>query len=128
MQTALTKEYRRQRAKGWNASTALRNAKVERTWNVLEARGKVALKVMPDDDCDLSYLDQDCFAHYRKAELERANRDGCWGLVGEYRCPRCGQWTTADSIWGFIGEDWRDSGYDMDVKAEVIDQYLKCCC
>jgi hypothetical protein len=103
------------------ASDALRAVKVCAEWAEAEAAGLVRLRVEPDSDLDLSYLDQDHYpAKYREAERERANRDGGTGIVSEYFDGE--DWQIADSVWGFIGEDWRGSGYDIDLMRSALDQ------
>lgn len=86
--------------------------------------------VEPDYDLDLSYLDQrddddSWLFPDRQSEYDRAQNEGGWGIVGQFRCPRCGQWESADSVWGFIGDDWRGSGYDTDVWELTMDEYDK---
>lgn len=53
-----------------------------------------------------------------KAKLEvwtRIDQEGVWGLYGEVACDCCDSWVHVDSIGGFIGEDWKGSGYETDV-------------
>ena len=107
--------YSRERSLGFQAHAALRNAGIRHRWEDMQARSVVALRVVPDDSPDLSWADE--------KTLERAGRDGVWGLVAEYHCPRCYSWVVADSVWGFIGEDWRDSGYDTDLMASAMEAY-----
>ena len=95
--------------------------KVERRWQRLERLGLVSMLLKPDDSPNLSFLEQDEFADYRRAEYARANNDGVWGIVGVYHGRNVKG--TADSCWGFIGEDWKDSGYDIDIKANTIEQF-----
>lgn len=119
--------YREERAKGWPARTAINNARTLIAWHALEATGAVRLRVEPDcDPYDASYVDtwDDVPSTQReriKTEiLNRADDEGVWGIVGEYRTPD-GDWEHADSCWGFIGNDWRDSGYDTDTMSATID-------
>jgi hypothetical protein len=97
-----------------------RNTKIDlqKRWERLEALGLVQFKVEPDDCPDLSYLDQDDFADERISEIKRANCDGVWGIVGAYKLH--GRFATSDSCWGFIGDDWQKSGYDVEIKATTI--------
>ena len=108
--------YSRERSLGFQAHAALRNARIRYLWEEMQARGVVALRVVPDDNPDLSWAD--------KETIERAGSDGVWGLSAEYRCPCCGSWVVTDSVWGFIGEDWRDSGYDTDLMASAMEAYV----
>ena len=111
----LTSEYRRLRRLGWASKDAARAARVKERFEDAEDAGLVRLRVLPDDCCEPDDFDGTPAQHTEA--LERASRDGCWGIVADYRCPACGNWASSDSVWGFIGDDWRDSGYDTDVMA-----------
>jgi len=69
-------------------------------------------------------IDPERLAKEEQEAIERANRDGIWGIVGKFKCncncPRCDGWHTSDSVWGFIGDDWKDSGYDIDVMHHTL--------
>ena len=108
----LTSEYKRLRRLGWRASDAARAARVTERFDDAEAEELVRIHTMADYDADTSYWTPDDYA--------RAERDGVWGLCSDYRCPLCGGWVSADSVFGFIGDDYHDSGYDTDVKAEAL--------
>jgi hypothetical protein len=47
------------------------------------------------------------------AEIRRADALGVVGIVGQAYVG--GEWETVDSVWGFIGDDWDQSGYDADI-------------
>ena len=117
--------YRRERQLGFTAQQALRHARIRRTWALLEDQ-YLRLRVEPDDSPDLSFLEQDCYQDTREGRAlakqmrETAQRDGVWGIVGEYRLSKEDCWHVADSVWGFVGDDWKDSGYDTDVMATTI--------
>lgn len=115
-----------------------RKAEVTARWNDAEAAGLVRLEIKPDefsspDDLFGDTYDPKCHPDIparqieaeRKAEIERINHDGVWGIIGEYRCCACNSWNHADSVWGFIGEDWKDSGYDLDVMEQTLDALNK---
>lgn len=131
MNAQLFKTYTQQRAAGFNAKYALRNARTLQQWRAGECvhdncggtNCYLRLRVVADDDADLSYLDQSEFAGARDAEYERANRDGCTGIVGEYW--NGDEWVQVDSCWGFIGDDWRGSGYDTDIMAATIHAHVE---
>lgn len=115
------KIYRELRRLGWRASDALRSARIRAEFAALEGN-QVRLRVVPDDDwsfaiecaCDDA---ERCTARNR----ERAERDGVWGIVSEYLDPLTGEWEHADSVWGFIGDDWENSGADDDVRQAALD-------
>lgn len=72
---------------------------------------------VPYDD---SYIDTWDDTDEKKALLkkelwDRIERDGVWGVVGEVKCKACGAWEIVDAVGGFVGDDWKDSGYDTDV-------------
>ena len=129
------REYRRQRALGNPASMAWWHAKTNAAFYAAESScdhdrrercscdvdvGEVGLHVVPDECADLSFLDQACFADVRERELERADRDGVWGVVSQAWDGEA--WEDVDSCFGFIGEDWQDSGYDVDIKASALER------
>lgn len=124
------------------AARQLRNAKhqaaVEAAWEKAEDAGLVRFRVEPDDMCDLDDLFGDMFdpdvhtnikperlAQERQREIDRVNRDGVWGIIGECKgsvCPTCGrggEWTHGGSCWGFIGDDWKGDA-EIDIKAETL--------
>jgi len=113
--TALQREYKRLRKQGWHASVALDYARTAEEWDALEY-GEVQLIIELDDE----YPDSLC-----ADDAERANDEGVWGIVGQYRDPATDRWETADSVWGFIGDDWRGSGYDYDVKRVTLDAWAR---
>lgn len=51
---------------------------------------------------------------------QRIDRDGVSGIVAQVRTA-LGQWVTVDSCWGFVGDDWKDSGYDQDAIGAALD-------
>jgi hypothetical protein len=123
----VAKVYKQYRRNGYTAENALREARVRVKWAELED-DKVRLQILPDEMCDIDNLKGDTFnpkanpdvpvSRLEREEREfegRVNSDGVWGIMGEYKCPCCGQWITADSVWGFVGDDWKNSGYDSDV-------------
>jgi len=57
----------------------------------------------------------------RKAELDRANREGFYVLSVQVRESDDAQWETLDSCGGFLGDDWRGSGYDLDMMRVAVD-------
>ena len=114
----LQAEYRRLRRAGWSARAALRAARIRERFEDAESAGLVRFTVQPDECCEV--LDFDGTEREHADALERANSDGCWGIVSEERCPFCGHWFAVDSVWGFIGDDWQDSGYDDDVRESAL--------
>lgn len=87
--------YRRFRRAGYPALQARHSAKMHVEWDAAEALGLVRLVVKWDDNFDASDLDA--------RGLEILERDGAWGVVGQYRLDTKSDWQTADSIWGYVG-------------------------
>ena len=131
MTTNLIKAYRKHRKNtgGWvghNAEQSLNAAKTDLLWSKLEFCNLVKIEIEPDDCPDLSYLDQTDdemgrgFERSANAERERAGDYGVWTFSGWYRHDSWPRWEIGDSVGGFIANDYLDSGYDTDVKAETI--------
>jgi len=72
----------------------------------------------PEVNTDISPERLEC---EKQAEIDRINREGVYGIIGEYNCN--GVWEHADSVWGFVGDDWKESGYDIDIMAATIEAY-----
>lgn len=81
-------------------------------------RGRVRLLLRADDDPS-SALDGDFTERQLKELRERANRDGVCGICGQYWDGA--DWVDVDSVWGFIGNDWHNSGYDVDIMRATLD-------
>lgn len=126
------KEYKRLRKAGWAPPYAIRAARIARQWARLEKLGLVRLRVAPDEHADIEDLEGGCFSpranpcvrpstleRQRKALHDRIDQEGVWGIIGEYRAPD-GSWEYGDGCWGFVGEDWRGSGYDDDIRGSTI--------
>jgi len=145
MESRTLKTYQAQRALGWHAAQALRNARTLAAWDKLDGwtancddgtapyergsgYGAVRLRIVSDDSYDDSYIDtwSDVSEKEReriRADLwERIAQDGVCGVVGEYWTGDA--WEHADSCFGFIGDDWRNSGYDVDIMSATMDAYV----
>jgi hypothetical protein len=53
-----------------------------------------------------------------------------WGIIGEYFDGE--KWQHADSCFGFVGEDWKYSGYDTDIMQVTLNaikeaRVCRCC-
>ena len=59
----------------------------------------------------------------RKEFLDKVNRDGVWGIIGEFFDGET--WQHADSCFGFVGDDWKGRGYDVDIMRETLDSARK---
>lgn len=147
MNADITKRYHAARAEGYNAQHALYNAVTLAQFENLESIGLVRFRWMPDESSCIEDLEGDCFdpasnPGVRACDLERrqkefhetVDRDGVWGLVGQYR-PLPFQhgegdivlyyseddqpgWETGDSIWGLVGQDAHM--YTADIASQTI--------
>lgn len=140
----LLRLYLRERALGFPAACALSNARTRMEWELHEVaqyssrepispkRGNVRLRIVPDDICSLEDLEGDLFnpranpgipdsrlQRDREVFIAKVNREGVWGIVGEYFDGEA--WQHADSCFGFIGDDWKHSGYDTDIMRVTLD-------
>lgn len=93
----------------------------------------VRLLIVPDHHYSLADLAGDCYRpecnpNVPRSKLDkeyaafvtRIEVDGVCGIVAEYR-DHNGEWEHADSCFGFVGDDWRDSGYDSDGMRAALD-------
>lgn len=122
MDQEVLREYARLRAKCWHSKAALEAAKVNVHFAEFEREGYVRIRVEADDDMDLSFLDDRSVFSEEDANKERARYSaGACGCIIEALNPLGGGWECIDSCWGFVGDDWKDSGYDTDGKAQAIE-------
>ncbi len=100
---------------------------IEDKFQKAEEKGLLRFRVLPDEEMyDDSYIDTWTDQTQKEREdarldlWRRINSEGVWGIIVEkhFHCAACGtdRWDHVDSCWGFVGEDWKDSGTDMDVK------------
>ena len=140
----LLRLYRRERARGFSAQWALSNARTRVEWAKYEVaeyssgepidpqRGNVRLRAVSDEACSIGDLEGDCFnpkanpdipasrlERDRKEFIAKVNQEGVSGIVGEYFDGEV--WQHADSCFGFVGDDWKHSGYDTDIMRATLD-------
>jgi len=115
MNSTIQREYARLRKLGYPASNAWRAAKVRARFD-----GEPCVRLVGETDLldlDVSW----CETERELAELiDRANRDGVWMWRAEYLDPVDG-WTSAWDCSGFIGDDFDDSGYDVDAREAALE-------
>lgn len=125
MNTDTITRYNRERKLGFSAKCALQNAKTREKFKRYECAGLVRIRIEPDlERYDESYVDTwDCSSkkkdRIKKEIFAKLERDGAWGIIAEACVNE--RWMEMDSVWGFIGEEWRDSGYDVDLMMAAID-------
>jgi hypothetical protein len=143
--------YRHYRERGYTARRALYAARIDAEWESLggyefgpdlatpkapplpddvtsyfagEYRrdpGHVRVRAVLDECPDIELMLGTLPDRARDRELSRIYDRGVWTLCGEYWDGE--SWQVADSCGGFIGADWRYSGYDTDIMAATIDAY-----
>jgi hypothetical protein len=141
----LLRMYQSERKRGFRAQWALSNARTRLEWDKHEVaeyssgepidskRGNVRLRAVPDEMCSLEDLEGDCFNPKANPEIPpsklesdrqefiaKVNREGVWGIIGEYFDGE--QWQHADSCFGFVGDDWKHSGYDTDIMRATLNE------
>jgi hypothetical protein len=145
----LMKAYQLERRQGFTARNALSNARTRIAWAKHDAdehnpqRGDVRLRIVPDDYATFEDLTGDVYStsanpdipasrlkREAKIEMERINRLGVVGIIGEYFDGE--QWQHADSCFGFVGDDWKNTGYDTDIMQSALDaarsvKVCRCC-
>jgi hypothetical protein len=117
----------RYRGQGHDAAAALRAARIRVRWDRYEAEGLVKLDLVPDDDPDLSFLDQTPYQATRQGRAaakyirELAERDGVWCQVASFRTDPGDEWRVGDSVGGLIGyDDTLYSLYTPDLMDETL--------
>ncbi len=135
--------YKAMRDKGLPANQAIvqaryevKNDELRAEFSALEAQGHVRFRTETDDCYNLDDLMGDCFnpdanpsvpASQLKREenefVDRVEREGVYGIITEYYDGE--EWMHADSVWGFVGDDWKLSGYDADLMGSAIDNYRR---
>lgn len=130
MNSELKREYQKRRAQGYRAQHALNAAHVVVRWREREGyvfdgyecdpiEHPVRLRIEWDESYDDSYIDtwtdisESQRAQWRAKLQRRIELHGVVGIIGEYWTGV--DWEHADSCWGFIGDEWSDSGYDVDI-------------
>ena len=124
--------YKQLRKKEWKAKNAWDYAV---TKSKFYDRDDVRLLIEPDQSYSMKDLKGDMFdpkinkdvkpeilAKQEKDFEERVSQQGVWGIVGQYKCPCCGEWKSTDSVWGFVGDDWEESGYDEDIMNNTMEE------
>jgi len=125
--------YARNRSDGSRAGALLSCARAWIAFREAHDKGLVRLLYVSDDNGSnaLEWLEQDAsevaqgntrsWDATRKSERARAERDGVWGLVAQYRVSKSDDWEDADSCWGFVGDDGREiAGYAIDLARSAL--------
>lgn len=138
MNKSVVWEFKRLRKIGWTAHRALWAARTRAEWesrggHLCEARlldpcleckdgATLRLIIKPDEVCSIDDLMDTTGMSKQQEErfLAHVEREGVVGLVAQSRCGECGTWRTSGSIWGIIGNDWKD-----DVEFDLMDAAIR---
>lgn len=115
--------YDRLRRAGMDEAAAVRAARVEAAFKYLDG-DVVKLEVVPDDEFNYEGSDSE---EDRKEIRDRVAHDGVWGIRSYWR-NHPGEdedWEEVESIWGFVGDDWKGSGYDTDIMLQALQTYVR---
>ena len=106
------------------------------SYEQLEHLNQVRFKVVDDLSWGMEDLKGDCYdpginkdvspEKLKEQEIEferRVSDEGVHGIVSEYWDGT--EWCHADSCYGFVGGDWKGSGYDDDARASAVAEYYK---
>ena len=116
-------EYERLRRNNWRAVDALRAARVKDRFEDLQNERLVRFRFEPE--CDM-YEFGEGEEPFREEITERINREGYWIVCTDYLNAETEEWEQAEAIGGFIGDDWQDSGYDVDLRLAAIEAHETC--
>lgn len=124
-------EYKRLRAKHLTVKAAREAARINTVFEKAEQKNLARFNIVPDETVyDDSYIDtwtdktEEERAQEKKELWARIERDGVWVIYTEkhVHCKHCNtwRWQATDSCGGFVGDDWKDSGYDTDCKLMTL--------
>jgi hypothetical protein len=121
MTTAMSREYWRLRALGWRAQYAFHAARVNVRFEEAERRGLVRFIRQGDDTMTLEDLAGEGMSERQMLDFAyRVDTEGAWYVGTEFQIG--GRWAPADSVGGFVGDDWKDSGYDVDMREAALER------
>ena len=122
-------------AKRWDPDRAGMYADTKIAFDKLVESGDVHLRIESYYDADPEDLMGDLFEpeanpdipevelqSEKTSYIQRMDDEGIWGVIGEFKCPYCESWIEADSVWGFVGNDWKESGYDEDIMNTTMEK------
>lgn len=132
MNAIATNEYKRLRKSGWGAKQAVSRAKLLARWEGMKQAGMVRLRIAPDEFVNMDDLKGDTYSRKANPDIpeprmareekefeERIEREGVCGIVGEYWNGE--EWVQVDSCWGFVGDNWKESGADDGIREAAMD-------
>jgi len=133
LRNRVQREANRLLAKQWTWPDAMRSARVKAAFKTFD---DVYWKLEPiedEDPYDDSYIDD---PKEKKEIQKRVENEGVWGVKASWRLSEddvtdhgrlimSSEWEEADATWGFIGDDWKDSGYDTDLMRSAMNGFLE---
>ena len=128
MDKRILAEYSRLRSLGWRAKDAIDAARTLAQFERLEILGLVKLAIEPEQEqYDASYVDTwDLSERRREAAkkeiMDRVASEGTYFVMAMARASESDEFLCVDSCGGFIGDDWIDSGYDVDLRRAAVER------
>lgn len=121
MNNSIISEYKRLRKLDWPAAHAMRAAKVKDEFQNLSNSGLVKFEVFPDEFASIDDLFFDLDEKAKKELEKKIDQEGVWEIGASFRVSTSEKWSYSESaVCGFVGNDWIDSGYDIDIKENTI--------
>jgi|SRR5271165_4280039 len=129
----VSREANRLLAKGWSWPDAMRSARVKAAFKTFADVYWKLDNVEDQDPYDDSYIDD---PKEKKEIRKRVESEGVWGIRSYWRLSEnditdegrlivSNEWEEADATWGFINNDWEDSGYDTDLMVSALRAFLE---
>ncbi len=119
----VSREANRLLAKGWSWPDAMRSARIKAAFKTFADVYWKLDNVEDQDPYDDSYIDD---PQEKKEIRKRVESEGVWGIRSYWRLSEEDEeWEEADATWGFINNDWEDSGYDTDLMAAAMKDFLE---
>jgi hypothetical protein len=121
----LRRYYAEHRKAGWDATSALRAAKVRCLWYTLDSLDAVRLRAVPDD---IASWEEEAEAWgvvgEHRVDFDNVDADGCFNWFASDIDRDLDAWRTADSVWG--NTEYRDV-LDPTENPDVVDVMQATC-
>jgi len=139
LRARVEREAKRLRDKEWSLPDAMRAARVKAAFDTFDDV-YWRLEAVPDEDLyDDSHIDD---PQEKKNLWNRIESEGVWGIKSSWRLSEdpvydppsskhhgklimSAKWEEADATWGFVGDEWKDSGYDTDLRRAAMHAFLE---
>lgn len=107
----LQEAYIEHKAQGVHPMRALEEADLDVRWKRAEERGIVRLLIEEDPYWEVARIPGD---------WHRIMAEGVWGMLAQYRESARDMWQSAAEEWGFIGESWKGSNTEHNLKEAAL--------